>query len=298
MRTRALSILLALIITPFVLFAGGNTEQDSKPIVMVSILPHAYFVDQIAGDLVETAVLVGEGQNPHSYEPSPSQMARLAKASIWILSGTDFEHALIDKVSSLYPDLTIIDGTEGMTLRTLEDHDHEDEEAGEDEPVHELNIDRHTWLGWEQSKVLVKNISTALTTHLGLPEEEVEERAGQLLSQIEGEFTSLKTELEGLSGSTVFVYHPSFGYFLDSFGLHQEAVETGGKEPTAKDLALLIERAQDDQAKVIFVQKQFPSGSAEKVAQVVGAQVVPLDPLAYDWLGNIRLMGNALKESL
>ncbi|WP_320122671.1 metal ABC transporter solute-binding protein, Zn/Mn family [uncultured Sphaerochaeta sp.] len=298
MRTRALSILLALILIPFVLFAGGNTEQDSKPIVMVSILPHAYFVDQIAGDLVETAVLVGEGQNPHSYEPSPSQMARLAKASIWILSGTDFEHALIDKVSSLYPDLVIIDGTEGMILRTLEEHDHEDEEAGEDEAVHDLNIDRHTWLGWEQSKVLVKNISTALTTYLGLPEAELEERAGQLLSQIEGEFSSLEAELAGLSGSTVFVYHPSFGYFLDSFGLHQEAVETGGKEPTAKDLALLIERAQDDQAKVIFVQKQFPSGSAEKVAQVVGAQVVPLDPLAYDWLGNIRLMGNALKESL
>ncbi|MGE4467811.1 metal ABC transporter solute-binding protein, Zn/Mn family [Sphaerochaeta sp.] len=298
MRTRAFIILLALIITPFVLFAGGNTEQDSKPIVMVSILPHAYFVDQIAGDLVETAVLVGEGQNPHSYEPSPSQMAQLAKASLWILSGTDFEHVLIDKVSSIYPDLTIIDGTEGMTLRTLEDHDHEDEGAGGDVPVHDLNIDRHTWLGWEQSKVLVKNISNALTTHLGLPEAEVEERAGKLLSLIDGEFTSLATELAGLSGSTVFVYHPSFGYFLDSFGLHQEAIETGGKEPTAKDLALLIERAQDEQAKVIFVQKQFPSGSAEKVAQVVGAQVVPLDPLAYDWLGNIRLMGNALKESL
>ena len=293
MRTRAFIILLLLIMTPFVLFGGGNTEQSSKPIVMVSILPHAYFVDQIAGELVDTTVLVGEGQNPHSYEPSPSQMAQLAKASIWILSGSDFEHALIDKVSSLYPNLTIVDGTEGMVLRTLEDHDHEEEE-----PVHDLNIDRHTWLGWEQSKVLVQNIHSALTTHLGLPEAEVGPRAEQFLAQIDKEFISLKTELEGLSGSTVFVYHPSFGYFLDSFGLHQEAVETGGKEPTAKDLALLIERAQEEQAKVIFVQKQFPAGSAEKVAQVVGAQVVALDPLAYDWLGNIRLMGNALVESL
>ncbi len=295
MRTRAFLILLFLSMTSFVLFGGGNTEQNSKPIVMVSILPHAYFVDQIAGDLVDTAVLVGEGQNPHSYEPSPSQMAQLAKASIWILSGTDFEHALIDKVSSLYPNLTIVDGTEGMVFRSLEDHDHE--EDGE-EPVHDLNIDRHTWLGWEQSKVLVHNIVHALTSHLGLSEAVVGQRSEQFLSQIDKEFTSLETELTGLSGSTVFVYHPSFGYFLDSFGLHQEAVETGGKEPTAKDLATLIEKAQVDKAKVIFVQKQFPSGSAEKVAQVVGAQVVVLDPLAYDWLGNIRLMGNALKESL
>jgi len=296
MRIRASVILLALIITPFVLFGGGNAEQNSKPIVMVSILPHAYFVDQIAGDLVDTAVLVGVGQNPHSYEPSPSQMAQLAKASIWILSGTDFEHALKDKVSNLYPNLTIVDGTEGMVFRSLEEHDHEEE--GEEDLIHDLNIDRHTWLGWEQSKVLVHNIADALTTYLGLPEAVVNQRAEQFIAQIDKEFTSLKTGLTDLSGSTVFVYHPSFGYFLDSFALHQEAVETGGKEPTAKDLALLIERAQAAKANVIFVQKQFPAASAEKVAQVVGAHVVALDPLAYDWLGNIRLMGNALLESL
>lgn len=289
MLTRIVSILLILLLSSLGLFAAGESEEQSKPIVMVSILPHAYFVDTIAGDLVETSVLVGEGQNPHSYEPSPSQMAQLAQASLWILSGTDFEHALIDKVRSLYPSLLIVDGTKGMKLRSLEAHDHEND-------VHDLNIDRHTWLGWEQAKVLVSNIEHALVGELGLPEERIEEQAALFSMEIDEVFTTLKSQLTDLSGSTVFVYHPSFGYFLDSFGIHQEAVETGGKEPTAKDLAALIAKAQEEKAKAIFVQKQFPLFSAEKVAQVVGAKVIPLDPLAYDWLSNITLMGSALLE--
>jgi zinc transport system substrate-binding protein len=180
-------------------------------------------------------------------------------------------------------------------LRTLEEEDdgqhHHSAEA--------LNIDRHTWLGHDQAKVLLANSTQAL---LPLVDEEaastIRVRSAELDHQIDTTFSELKEELRPLSGSTVFVYHPSFGYFLDSFGITQEAVETGGKEPTAKDLERLITLAKAHHAPAIFVQKQFPSSSAQRVAHAVGAQVVALDPLAYDWLANIRAMGQALKEAL
>ena len=89
------TFLYTLLLVPALVFSTGTREQapdDTLPVVAVSILPQAYFVDRIAPSLVDTLTLVGEGQNPHSYEPSPSQMARLAKADVWILSGTDFEH--------------------------------------------------------------------------------------------------------------------------------------------------------------------------------------------------------------
>ncbi|HPE94325.1 MAG TPA: zinc ABC transporter substrate-binding protein, partial [Sphaerochaeta sp.] len=97
-----------------------------------------------------------------------------------------------------------------------------------------------------------------------------------------------------LAGTTVFVYHNSFGYFLDAFSIKQEAVETGGKEPTAKALAALIEKAKAERPKVIFVQKQFPVASAKTVADAVGAVVVSLDPLAYNWMESIKTMADAL----
>ena len=295
MRTRILVSLLLL--SSALVFGGGAKEATNtfpKPIVVVSILPHAYFVDQLAKDMVDVVTLVGEGQNPHSYEPSPSQMAKLAKAKLWILSGTDFEFSLRQKVTNLYPNLVIVDGTEGMTFRQLEEHGHEEEEGHD---VHDLNIDRHTWLGHQQVKVLLANTKEALFSVLDADNRQiVENRYQSLISEIDALFASLAIQLEPLSGSTVFVYHNSFGYFLDAFSIKQEAVETGGKEPTAKALATLIEKAKVERPKVIFVQKQFPVASAKTVADAVSAVVVSLDPLAYNWMGSIKTMADALMK--
>ena len=281
--------ILLIILLPSLLFAGGTKESVSdKPIVVVSILPHAFFMEQLGGSDVDVLTLVGEGQNPHSYEPSPSQMARLSKAKIWILSGTEFESALRPKIQSLYPKLVIIDGTEGMVFRQLEGDDHEHDP---------LNIDRHTWLGHDQVKVFLDHALAALIDLLPENRKIFEDRHGVLVDRIDALFAELKEDLAPLSGQSVFVYHPSFGYLLDDFNLTQVAVETGGKEPTAKDLASLIELAKRERPKAIFVQKQFPVSGAQTVADAVGSAVVPLDPLAYDWLDNIRAIGNALVES-
>ena len=291
-------IAIILLIASGLLFARGTAEQDepeSKAVLAVSILPQEYFVQRIAGDLLTSVVLVGEGQSPHSYEPTPSQMAALAKAQAWILSGTDFEEVLEGKVSSLYPNLLVVDGTEGVTFRSLEAHDdHDDHAIGEDS----LERDRHTWLGWESAKILAGHVLK--TTITLLPEQKalLEANYKQLVAEIDATFLNLKEKLAPLSGRKVFVYHPSFGYFFDEFDLIQEAVEIGGKEPTAKDLSLLIQKAKSEQAVALFVQKQFPLASAQTVAKAAGAKVLALDPLARDWMENIRSMGDALLSAI
>jgi zinc transport system substrate-binding protein len=97
------------------------------PLIAVSILPQAWFVTRIGGENVRTLVLAGPGQNPHSYEPTPRQINDLAKARAWILSGAEFEITLRPKIESLFPALPVIDGTAGVTFRTLEDHDEDDD---------------------------------------------------------------------------------------------------------------------------------------------------------------------------
>ena len=300
---RIITITTILVFATGFVFAQGKSEKqetDTKPIIALSILPQEYFVQRIAGDLVNTVVLVGEGQSPHSYEPTPSQMAALAKAKAWILSGTDFELVLESKVSSLYPNLMIVDGTEGVTFRSLEAHGHEDHDEGEDHITHKdsLERDRHTWLGWESAKILASHVlSTTITL---IPEQKLllEANYKKLIEDIDVTFLSLKEQLAPLAGRKVFVYHPSFGYFFDEFDLIQEAVEIGGKEPTAKDLSLLIQKAKSEKAVALFVQKQFPLASAQTVAKAAGAKVLALDPLARDWMENIRVMGDALLSTI
>jgi len=274
----------------------------SKPIIAVSILPQSYFVERIGGDSVQALVLVGPGQSPHSYEPSPKQMEALSRASAWILSNTDFEIGLKPKIASLYPSLLIVDGTLGVQFRMLEAHNHEEEHntetAAPASSMVTMEIDRHTWLGRENAKIMARHIKDTLTKLLPENAALFESRYNALAGEIDSLFNQLDADLAPLRGTKVFVFPPSFGYYFDEFGIQQEAIETGGKEPSAQTLAQIIQEAQAEQVKVIFVQAQFPTTAAKTIAESLNAQVVPLDPLAADWMNNIKLMGEALKKTV
>jgi zinc transport system substrate-binding protein len=216
-------------------------------------------------------------------------MSDLAEAKVWILSGAEFEISLKPKIERLFPALRIVDGTAGVRFRSLEEgEDHADDPAD--------GVDRHTWLGEEPAKIMAVHIRDALSAIDGAAP--YDGNCAALIREITGEFDALRRELAPLRGATVFVYHPAFGYFLDEFGIVQRAVETGGKEPGPRDLARLIADARREKAAAIFVQAQFPAEAARTVAMAIGAELAPLDPLAADWLSNIRLMGAALKKAI
>ena len=101
-----------------------------------------------------------------------------------------------------------------------------------------------------------------------------------------------------MKGKPFFVFHPSFGYFADDYGLEQIAVETGGSEPSARQLARLIDQARSSDVRVIFVQPQFSRKSAETVAAEIGGAVIPIDPLARDYIENLEQMARAVEEGL
>ncbi len=297
-----LSATLLIAFTSFPAFAGGAREaprQDAKetPLVAVSVLPQQYFAQRVAGDRAQVMVLVGPGQSPHSYEPSPRQMAQLGSAKIWFTTGVEFEIALEPKIRAQYPSLRIVDSTEGISYRTLEAHHHEGEETEEADHDEEGTKDPHVWLGKEAAKIEAAHMRDALVALDPEGEADYGRNYDAFASDVDALFDGLKKDLASMEGSTVFVFHPSFGYLFDELGITQEAVETGGKEPTPKAIAKLIEEAKADGVKVIFVQKQFSKTAARSIAEAIGGTVEELDPLAPDWMDNIRRMGEVLKRS-
>jgi zinc transport system substrate-binding protein len=272
---------------------------SAKPIIVVSVLPQSYFAQRITGDRAKIITLVGPGRDPHSYEPTPRQMADLSVASIWFTVGVDFEHALEPKIASLYPGLRIVDTAERVERRMLESHHHEAEEQHEEagEQHEEGGPAPHVWLGRKSVKIQAAAMRAALVALDPAGGAFYRKNYDDFAADVDSTFGALARELESLKGKPVFVYHPAFGYFLDEFGIVQEAVETGGKEPTQKGLAELAAQAKAEGAKVIFVQAQFPTAAARTLAKSIGGVVVPLDALAPDWLANIARMGEALKKA-
>jgi len=288
--------LVVNILIIFFLFLSCSRQdtQHDGILIAVSIPPQAWFVSQIAGDKAAALILVPPGQNPHNYEPTPRQIQGLSKASAWIISGSEFEITLIPKISALFPNMQIVDGTEGVQFRLLEDHDCDDHHD-HDYDEHALNsYDRHTWLGKTPAKILALHITDTLSRLDSENEAFFRERYENLIIEIDEVFDELAINLAPLNDKSVFVYHPSFGYFFDEFGIHQDAVEMGGKEPTARQLNSLIEKISEEKPAAIFIQAQFPVNAAKTLADSVNAQVISIDPLAQDWLENIKLIGQVL----
>lgn len=262
---------------------------SAKPVIAVSILPQAYFVSRIAGERVSVVTIVGTGQNPHSYEPSPRQMADIGNASLWFTINIEFEKALEPKIASIFPRLQIVDTTRDVIYREFEANNVDEDESGKDP---------HIWLGSQAVRAQSEVIRDALIRLDPNGKAQYIKGFEDFMMDLEATFSALSRDLLPLRGRTVFVYHPSFGYFFDEFGIIQTAVETGGKEPTQKGLAALVAKAKREGARTIFVQAQFPTAAAGSLARAIGGVVVPIDPLAEDWLANLKRIGAALHETI
>jgi zinc transport system substrate-binding protein len=264
---------------------GGETSTGQKPSVFVSILPLSFFAERIAGDLVDVHVFVGPGQSPETFEPTVKQMTRLAEAKAYFSVGVPLEETLLPRIKKSFPGVEIVNSRAGIPLREFD--------RGHGHPGHSSH-DPHVWLNPKHAKTIANNIFKSLA---GLFPEQTETFARnneKLLSDLDALDAELSRLLAPLAGAKMVVFHPAYGYFAEAYGMTQVAVEEGGVEPGTKHLAGLLENAQTNPVRAIFVQPQFSRTTAETMAKTMGAEVVTLDPLSADYLANLRDMAGKI----
>jgi len=281
--------------------ASSAAGVNNGPLrIFVSIPPQADLVERVGGSHVQVEILVGPGQSPHTFTPTPSQIVELQKCDAYFSIGLPFESRLLEKALSSRPDLNVIDSRAGIELRLMDtDHDHDhDADHSQCNSISAAAPDPHVWLDPKRTKTIVQNIYVELC--MLDPERREEYRAR--LTAFREELTKLDARiaetLAPLQGREFFVFHPAYGYFGDSYGLVQKAVEIEGKEPTPRQITELIQQAKAANVKVIFVQPQFALGSARAIAREIDGAVVPLDPLARDYLKNMDDMARKLVDAL
>ena len=108
----------------------------------------------------------------------------------------------------------------------------------------------------------------------------------------------LRNTFAGRQGLQFMVFHPSWGYFASAYGLRQVPIEMEGKEPKPARLKELIAHARKRDIKVVFVQPQFSSRSARLIAREIGGQVLTADPLAENWMANLRHLAEKFRTAL
>ena len=289
-------LIFKLIIAAVFAFWGcgekGAPLHDRKIQVFVSILPQAYFVERVCGEHVSVHVLVGKGQSPHTFEPTPKQMARLGEARLFFRIGIPFEQHILDKIANINRNIRIIDTRKGITLRSMKPH-HQDENRHEkvgNNIGHSVGdeTDPHIWLDPAIVKIMATTICTELKKIDPVHTSDYNTNLKVFHSDLDSVHAKLTDKLTTFRGRTFFVYHPSFGYFGDAYGLAQVAVETRGREPGPKELILLIKRIKRENVNIIFVQPQFSDRTARRIEDTIGVKVVFMDPMAKDYIRNLE----------
>jgi len=262
----------------------------------VSILPQAYFVERVGGGDVDVSVMVHPGASPATYEPTPGQMEQLAGADIYFRIGAPFENVWMDKIMAAHPDLTVVDTRRGITLRTME----AGRQEGSEHEGHrgKSGKDPHIWMNPRLAKVQARTICDALSEADAGHRADYESNLAAFQTELDALDSYVRDRLARLSARRFMVFHPAFGYFADAYDLQQVPIEVEGKEPGARALAALIERAREEGIKVIFVQAQFGRRSAEAVAEAIGGSVLAVDPLARDYVQNMKKMADAFAEAM
>ena len=291
---RKVILLLSAIMLATVLSGCSQTVEktgvDIKPAeqvkVLVSILPQADFVKSIGGDKVSVMVLIPPGANPEDYEMSPRQIQEISEADIYIAVGDiPFEKIAFERVKSANPDMPIINSPEA------------NEESEHDE-AEEHNHDPHVWLSpklvMEQAQIIYEALSQIDAANEAL----YLKNKNAYIAELNKLDAEIKELLADRQRNYFLVYHPAWGYFAADYGLTEMAVEKDGKEPTAYEMAQIIEAARAKDITAILASPQHSTRSAETIAKQLDGEVKIIDPLPADYIAGMRQAALVFKEVL
>jgi len=273
-------IITLLIITSTYLFSSLH--------VIASILPEETFIKAIGGDRVNVSLMVLPGNSPHTYEPKPSQMKEVARATLYFAIGVEFENVWLPKFKNLNTKMHIVDVTEGIKKRlmhTAHAHLHETEKM----------LDPHVWTSPANVKIIAHNIYKALIKADPDHQAYYQEHLKAFLKTITETDRQIKAILKySPKGTKFMVFHPSWGYFAHDYGLIQLPVEIEGKNPKPRELIALIKEAKRENIKAIFTQPEFSDTVAKTIANELGIEVIKVSPMDAHWSQNLLNIAHAI----
>lgn len=296
-------LLKYFLVPVMMLFLLGACADLVKPVetsnlqVTVSIPPQAWLVKRIAGDLVNVQTMVGPGDDPHTYEPTPAQMVALTKSDIYFTIGIEFEDAWMPKLANSNRTMKVVESNFGVqriatksvyapagsatTLQTQE------------------GLDPHIWYSPERMKLVAQNIAKELANFNPQNKTTYQANLDKVISEIDQLQVEVSTKLSGLKHNHFLIIHPTLGYLADDYGLVQLSVESEGQEPGPQAMVALIKAALENQVTAVFYQKGNNIKVAQSIAKQVGAsQLFEIDSMPQDWPVGLMHAVDSLREAL
>lgn len=275
--------ILTYIVAAAICCGGCNRyaqQQSSKPTVTVSIEPQRWLLEQIVGDDITINTLLANGGNPESYEPTFANLAELENSACYMTVGhLPFETALVDRIKSNNPNLTIVNTADSIELIVDNTHDH--------------GIDPHIWSSAQNARIIARTMLNAVEQIDTANAATYRCNYTKLIAAIDSIDSVCAAILASESGKTFMVMHPSLSYFARDYGLHQISIGSEGKEYSIGDTRALLDDIKHHNTEVFLVDKDFNTSNAE-VLSGNGIRIVTINPLNYEWDNELTQTARAI----
>ena len=263
-------------------------NYDVKPVdtgkisIVTTIFPYYDFSKNIAGDKADITLLLSPGSEPHSYEPSPSDIVAVENCDIFIYNGGESDEWVESVLKSTQNDkMKILKMMDYVTLleehssEHNHDHSHENEEI---EHSHGQGYDEHIWTSIKNAKILSSVIAETLSEIDEVNSSYYSEKENNYinnLDRLDKDFTN--TVNNGKRDVLVFGDRFPFLYFATDYNLHYEAAFPGCSsktEPNISTVTHMIDFVRDEDIPVVFYLEFSNGKTAKLIAEDTGAKTM------------------------
>ena len=259
-------IIILTIIAIAITACGGEPASPSGTSASVILTSTSFLADitrNVAGERVSVTSLLPVGADPHSYQPTPQDVTKLAQGKLLIINGADYEHFLVPILENAGGEREVIEASAGINPR---------EEAG--------SVDPHLWLDPNNAIVYVENIREALTHFDPEGAAIYQSNADAYVAELKGLDTWIVEQVNQIpiEKRLLVTNHEAFGYFAERYGftIAGNVIESFSTDasPSAQQMAELIDQIKSSGAPAIFLDASDNTTLAQQIADETGVRVV------------------------
>lgn len=259
----------------------ASGEQGKVKVVATTTIV-ADVVARVGGAHIDMSVLLPVGADPHSFEPTPQDVASVADADLVFANGAGLEAFLDSLMESAGAAQKMVHVSEGIALREFAEK-HDDEHEGEEhegEKQHHDGGDPHTWTDPNNVMIWVENIASALGEHDPANAESYTANAAAYTTELQALDAWIREQVAQIpeENRKIVTDHTILGYFADEYSFTQVGALIAGystlAEPTAKELAEIEDAIHDLEVRAIFVGNTVNPSLAERVVEDTGVRLV------------------------
>lgn len=256
----------------------AKAQAADKVPVVASFSIIGDLVNQVGGDQVEVALLVGPDIDMHSFQPSPTDSRKLADARLVVTNGLGLE-GWADRLvkASGYRGAQLVASKGVKPLAAHEHGEHEKHDGHKGEAHGHGASDPHAWQDVGNVKKYVANIRDALIAIDPDHQSDYRKNAERYLNELDALDRDIRAAVATIPPDRrrVITTHDAFNYFEKAYGIEFLAAQgvSGDSEPSARDIARLIRQIRKEKVAALFFENVAGERLLERIAAETSARL-------------------------